>query len=126
MEALSRTYRRHAKWLLLVMGLFVAVTFNVDAIEAGQRLYRDEALRSAVAQQADAVVENCQDATDVTACTRKQAAEVDQAIRLPVGWPDSGGIDGLQVLGWLIAGVALGQGAPFWFDLLRKARELRS
>jgi hypothetical protein len=125
MEALSRAYKRHVKWVLLAVGLVVALAFNVDALGAAERIYRDEALRSAVAQQAIAVVEGCEGKSDVAACTREQVENVDSAIRLPVGWPDPNGVGALQVLGWLIAGVALGQGAPFWFDLLRKAGKLR-
>jgi hypothetical protein len=126
MEALSKVYRRQIKWLLMVVGIAVALVFNVDAIGAAQRLYRDDALRTAVATQATAVVAACEGEADVTACTREQVEKVDTAIRLPVGWPDPDGIDWVQPLGWLIAGIALGQGAPFWFDLLRKAGRLRS
>lgn len=125
MEALSRSYKSHVKWVLVSIGILVALAFNVDAIGAAQRLYRDEALRTAVADQASALVATCENQVDVSACTRKQVGRVDTAIRLPVGWPDPDGINWLQGLGWLIAGIALGQGAPFWFDLLRKAGKLR-
>jgi hypothetical protein len=126
MEALSRSYRRHVKWVLVGIGIIVALSFNVDAIGAAQRLYRDEALRTAVADQATSVVATCEEEADVAACTREQVGKVDTAIRLPVGWPDPDGINWLQGFGWLIAGIALGQGAPFWFDMLRKAGRLRS
>jgi hypothetical protein len=126
MEALSRTYKRHVKWVLVAVGIAVALAFNVDAIGAAQRLYRDEALRTAVADQATSVVAACEDEGDVTACTREEVGKVDSAIRLPVGWPDPDGVGWVQGLGWLVAGVALGQGAPFWFDVLRKAGRLRS
>jgi hypothetical protein len=127
MDALSKSYRKHTKWVLIVIGLVVAVAFNVDAVGATLRLYRDDALRTAVAQQATEVVSSCEGKTagELSTCLREQAAEVDSAIRLPVGWPDPDGIDWLQWVGWLVAGVALGQGAPFWFDLLRKAGRLR-
>lgn len=125
MEFLSQAYRRHVRWLLVGVGLIVAVVFNVDAIGAAQRLYRDEALRTAVAQQAVAVVAACENQEDPVQCTRDQVAKIDPAIRLPVGWPDADGIDFAQVVGWVLAGIALGQGAPFWFDLLRRASRLR-
>lgn len=125
MESLSRAYKRHVKWLLLAVGLVVASAFNVDALGAAERLYRDDALRAAVVQQAARVVEGCEGNADIVTCTREQVEDVDQAIRLPVGWPDPDGIDALEVVGWLLAGIALGQGAPFWFDLLRRAGRLR-
>jgi hypothetical protein len=126
MEALSKSYKSHVKWVLVAVGIVVAVVFNVDAVGASQRLYRDEALRTAVADQATAVVAACEGQADVSACTRERVAKVDAAIRLPVGWPDPDGITWVQGLGWLIAGIALGQGAPFWFDVLRRAGKLRS
>jgi hypothetical protein len=52
MEALSRAYKLHVKWALAVIGVFVAIGFNVDAIGAATDLYRDDALRAAVTQQA--------------------------------------------------------------------------
>jgi hypothetical protein len=126
MEALSRAYKHHVKWVLVGIGIIVALVFNVDAIGAAQRLYRDEALRTAVADQASAVVAACEGQPDITTCTRDEVGKVDTAIRLPVGWPDPDGIGWIQGLGWLVAGIALGQGAPFWFDLLRKTGRLRS
>jgi hypothetical protein len=122
MEALSRRYKTHVKWALLCVGLVVAVAFNVDALGAGQRLYRDDALRAAISQQASSIVQSCENEADPSACAREGVQEIDPAIRLPVGWPDDNGVDATQILGWLITGIALGQGAPFWFDLLRKAR----
>jgi hypothetical protein len=130
MEALSAIYRKKTKWFLLLLGLIVAVSLNVDAIGAAKQFYRDEALRSAVAQQAVTVAATCQekDVPDVEECTRNAVSDVDGSIQLPVGWNGMtlSDVNGWQVLGWLLAAVALGQGAPFWFDLLRKTGRLRS
>ena len=126
MEAVSVRYKRHVKWFLVAVGLIVAVSFNVDAIAAAQRLYRDDALRSAVAQQATVLVATCNGTTDESTCARDQASKIDRSLTLPVGWAGAGSVHPLQVFGWLIAAVALGQGAPFWFDLLRRASKLRS
>jgi len=43
---------------------------------------------------------------------------------LPVGWSDVDRTTGawtLRVLGWLLVAGAVTVGAPFWFDLLRRA-----
>jgi hypothetical protein len=129
MAALSVIYRRKTKWVLLVLGLVVAVTLNVDAIGAANQLYRDQALRTAVAQQAVEVATDCQakQETDVEGCTRNAVGNLDGSVRLPVGWTGKtlSDVDGWQILGWLIAAIALGQGAPFWFNLLRRAGRLR-
>jgi hypothetical protein len=112
-----------------VIGLFVAVILNVDAVGAARELYRDEALRTAVAEQAVSVTAKCQDESPaaIQQCTREAVRGVDGSIRLPVGWAGKSisDVDVWQVLGWLLAAVALGQGAPFWFDLLRKSGRLR-
>ena len=39
MEILSNVYKHHVKWLLVGVGLVVALTFNVDAIGAAKQLY---------------------------------------------------------------------------------------
>jgi hypothetical protein len=126
MAALSATYKKHTRWVMLVIGLVVAVAFNVDAVGAAQRLDRDAALRAAVVHEATTVVDACTSEPDPATCTRNEVSTVDPAIRLPAGWPDPNGVNGIQVFGWLLAGIALGQGAPFWFDLLRKATSIRS
>jgi hypothetical protein len=127
MTSLSAAYRRRTKWALFAIGLVVAAVLNVDAIDAAQRLYRDEVLRTAVAEQAVNVASQCQDQQDVEMCTRNAVSDLDGAVHLPVGWTDRtlSDIEGSQVVGWLLAGIALSQGAPFWYDLLRKATGVR-
>ncbi|MDO8364508.1 MAG: hypothetical protein Q7V88_16575 [Actinomycetota bacterium] len=54
--------------------------------------------------------------------------QVGSSISLPIGWT---GVDHdpwawfVRILGWLIVGGAVTLGAPFWFDLLRRALDLR-
>ena len=129
MTALSAVYRKKTKWVLLVLGLIVAVALNIDAIGAAKQFYRDQALRTAVAQQAVTVATDCQEkqGADVEECTRNAVGNLEGSVPLPVGWAGKtlSDVDGWVVVGWLIAAVALGQGAPFWFDLFRKAGRLR-
>ena len=61
-----------------------------------QRLYRDDALRTAVSQEAISVVQGCESEADPSACARERVQAIDPAIRLPVGWPDEDGIDAIQ------------------------------
>jgi hypothetical protein len=129
MSALATVYRRKTKWVMFVLGLIVAVTLNVDAIGAAQQLYRDQVLRTAVAQQAVDVATDCQSeqGADVEECTRNAVGNLDGSVRLPAGWTGKtlSDVDGWQILGWLIAAVALGQGAPLWFNLLRRVGSVR-
>jgi beta-lactamase superfamily II metal-dependent hydrolase len=127
MEFLSAAYKQHVRWILLGVAVLVVGIFNVDAIGAAHAFQRDEALRTAVAEQAVALTSTCGEKpdTEVTACIQDEVDKVTPSIRLPVGWPDRDGVDLWQVLGWAIAAVAISQGAPFWFDVLRKATGLR-
>jgi hypothetical protein len=128
MARLSLRYRRRAKWWMLGFGFVVAVAFNLDAIAAADRLYRDDALRAAIVDQADTVTSQCKGKTgnELSSCIRDQASPADHAITLPVGWPNSGDRDlWLRALGWSATAFALMQGAPFWFDLLTRALSWR-
>lgn len=52
---------------------------------------------------------------------------VGDSIPLPIGWGDDntpGGLP-LRVVGWFLVAIAVTMGAPFWFDLLRRALNIR-
>jgi hypothetical protein len=151
MEALSATYKRHVKWVMLVFGLVVAFSMNVNAVEAARTLYRDQPLREAIVQKAIDLSNQCgapagtslspqlapataNSQASVSECVGEQVSNADSSLKLPAGWTgwDKDAIGSgswaflLRILGWLAAAVALSQGAPFWFDLLRRARSLKS
>ena len=45
-------------------------------------------------------------------------------MNLPIGWSDLNGSAGawaMRILGWVLVAGAVTLGAPFWFDLLRRA-----
>jgi hypothetical protein len=130
MSAVSRYYKRNTRYVMAAIGVAVAIGFNVDAIGVASSLHEDDVLRAALSAQATAVVESCQteagDAGAVSSCIQTRLEDTGAAGDLPVGWPsDRRDFDLGSVLGWLIAGVAIGQGAPFWFDLLRRAGGVR-
>ena len=54
MERVSGWYKRRTQIVLLILGLFVAVTMNVDTITAVKRLSTDKALRESLVAAADA------------------------------------------------------------------------
>lgn len=127
MEFLTAAYRRHVKWLLLGVAIVVTLVFNVDSVRAARTFYEDEALRTAVAQRAIGLTTQCENKSEseLATCIREGAEEANASLTLPVGWSEGGGVDGWHVLGWLIAVIALSQGGPFWFDVLRKVSGLR-
>jgi hypothetical protein len=128
MATLSAAYRRHVKWLLLGIAIVVTLAFNVDSIRAAGALYGDEALRAAVSERAIGLTTRCEERSgdDLADCIRDEVEEVTDSLTLPVGWREGVETDGWQVLGWVIAVIALSQGGPFWFDLLRKVSGLRA
>jgi hypothetical protein len=63
--------------------------------------------------------------SELSTCIREGAEKANASLTLPVGWAEGGGVDGRHILGWLIAVIALSQGGPFWFDVLRKVSGLK-
>ncbi len=129
MERVSGWYKRRVHLILFVIATLVVVVLNADTLAAGRVLWRDDAVRTAVASKAEAAAEGA--LTDV---------ELDAAVKqldLPLGWQLSFGDAPTQlpndVLAWLakLAGLALTigavmLGAPFWFDLLSKVVRIRA
>jgi hypothetical protein len=53
MERCTGWYKRHTQYILLVIGLLIAIVFNVDTIAIVGKLEKDPKLRDAVVQQAE-------------------------------------------------------------------------
>jgi hypothetical protein len=128
MTAVSVWYRRQTRWFLFAAGLSLAVALNVDAVQAARTFYQDDQVRAAVVERARSVAQaDCEgDPAAQLDCVR---AEVGGAVTLPVGWNDA--LDAsamawfLRVVGWLVVAVSVTLGAPFWYDLLRRAFSVR-
>jgi hypothetical protein len=124
-DAMTRAqgwYKRKVQAVVLVLAFALAVGLNVDAVHVGTRLWKDPALRSAVATRAG---QASQDATTV-------ADTVDQVkqLNLPLGWGSANAPSGAlgplsSVPGWIVTIAALSLGAPFWFDVLSRLARLR-
>jgi len=54
MERCTGWYKRHTQYILLVIGLLIAIAFNVDTITLVGKLEKDPKLREEIVQQADA------------------------------------------------------------------------
>ena len=125
MQAVSVWYRRQTRYFLFCAGLVLAVVGNLDAVGLTRTLYRDKAVREAVVAEARTIeASTCsakETATDKVTCLRN---DLGGAVGLPVGW---GGLDRtagawvLRLFGWVLVAGAVTLGAPFWFDLLRRA-----
>lgn len=142
MERVGGAYRRRVQIVAIIVGILAALFFNVDSVSIMNALWKDPVLRQAVVQQAQAQASQ-QEAQASNGQTPTQAAPTAQdiannmnklnALSLPIGWtfnpvnaddprglPTSASDWVSKVIGILITGVAAAQGAPFWFDLMRK------
>lgn len=126
MERVSGWYKSKIQYVLIILGLVIAGIFNVDTINYANRLLENPALRSAIAAQAA----NVKEMNDVTVANLRAQLEM---LNLPVGWDDARPLTSdnfgwwlKKVLGIVMTGLAVSQGAPFWFDLLNKITNLRS
>jgi hypothetical protein len=139
MQRVSGWYKRRAQLFLFVIALALVGAINADSFTIGQRLWKDDVLRTAVVAQADKTVRDTQaecrkETGQGTAPTPAQVAgkcldEVRQ-LNLPLGWTTQSSptsfVNGLaKVLGLLLTAFALLLGAPFWFDTLSKVAQLR-
>ena len=124
MDRVSGGYKRHTQKILLGLGVLLAVLTNVDAIAVTKRLYQDKPVRDAVVQQAAAYTAAHPDTAESIAALQ---ARLD-SLPLPIGWPrhPHGWEIVTMVLGWLVTGLAISLGAPFWFDLLNKFMVIRA
>lgn len=165
MERVAGWYKMHTRRALLVIGLLVAVLFNVDTLAIVTQLSRSAELRKSLADAATQVVETkrfsgvelktgegdikiAQDdlkkfASGIAAyesqglpvgfsCLNpERVAAVDSGLRAVIGrcWSNARGTAAgewlVKILGWLVTGLAVSLGAPFWFDLLNRIVDLR-
>jgi len=150
-EMMDRTtgwYKQWTQFILLLVGLFIAVVFNVDTLKVVDKLEHDPKLRAQVISQANDYVKAhpaaakpdakgpekaVQDALVTQSVTMVQGDIAKTNKVLSLGW-DGGfltndkcvNVNGRSWLGWLLTALAISLGAPFWFDLLNKLMKLRS
>ena len=123
-EGMSRVagwYKRQAKVIIFVIAGTVTVATNASSIHMAEELWRNDALRTEIAAQA-------QVAAQVGDVSGLKAANMESLKAFPIGWSycPSGWFGWLStLLGWIITTAAISLGAPFWFDLLGKVANLR-
>jgi hypothetical protein len=148
MSQTSNWYKIRAQWMSFVIGIFVAIFLNIDTLQVAQKLWQEPTARAVLVAQAEAEAQRDEPSSNgmatarslnipigwtTTSLTTKSCAlfgminyqlvirsggECLAVTSLPAlnnGW-------GLLVklFGYLLSGAAAAQGAPFWFDILRK------
>ena len=122
MTRVSGWYKRQTKWIILVIALVVTIGTNASTIHIAEELWANDALRSAIAVQAQnvSVQQNLLDSG---------SNEIIESINeFPFGWeklPNSVIEWVKSILGWVLTAAAVSLGAPFWFHLLGKVANIR-
>lgn len=136
MERVSGWYKRTVQLILFVVAIIVVAGINADSFTIGQRLWKDDAVRSAVVAQANKTIAD-KSAKCATAEKDQTAADIAanclddvKKLGIPVGWTTDTSPHGWEavlgkIFGLLLTVFAVQLGAPFWFDVLGKVARLR-
>lgn len=129
MDRVAGWYKRKLQRALIIIGLSLAIIFNVDSLKVASTLYKNDALRASVVAKAGVVVNS----GAIPAELSDNALATLNSMKLPIGWQDETPLfpKMLEALpgsffGWLLTAFAISFGAPFWFDLLSKLTVIRS
>jgi hypothetical protein len=113
MERVSGAYKRQQLLISFLISLLVAIFFNIDSIHLFRTLWQEPTLASHI-NGAPGVLDQ---------------QTVEALMALPIGWtsfpPVLGSAFMLQVAGWLLTASTTLFGAPFWFDILQRAVQMR-
>jgi len=143
MDRLSGWYRRWTQKIAFGVALVIAIVFNIDSLYMGQELWRNPAMREASSAYIQSYVEKeTANEGDLSKAELKTIQASLEAIEFPTGWhgiPKGTPINLenikhwifwhfwlIKIIGWLVSAVAAMQGAPFWFDILKKLVNVRS
>lgn len=140
MERSSGWFKRNTQFLLVVVGLFIAIIFNVDTISIYEKLSTDPEASLKLIQFTDTYLDSPQ-AHGLSSAQLSQLQQQSTSIlyqnidaignQVGMGWNDFTELpestkDWLyRILGWLTTTLAISLGAPFWFDVLKNIVNVR-
>lgn len=150
MDRVNGFYKRRTQWVLMLIGLILAIVCNANLFNVTSTLWLSKDARDSVAALAQ--IYGCKSGETCNAPDYEKARrDMEQELNpLPLGYkqgsvksywsalwtgtdetgkkieyPDQIG-SGLYTLGgWLLTAIAVSLGAPFWFDLLNNFINLR-
>ena len=153
MDRVSGWYKRYTQRVLVVLGLLLAIVFNVNSVRVARTLWLDRDARQAMVGAAgnyakDHPAAGNQGAPSDAGKLKEQLqsdvdvfSQVTTSSLLPVGWKHSwrdyvsfyqadwrgAALSTLTLAaGWLMTALAISFGAPFWFDTLNRFMVVRS
>ena len=134
MDRLEGIYKRVSQYSLLILGGFLAVTLNVNALHLARALWdEDPDTRAALFV---AATRNVATPINLQQTVQNSLASLNNA-SLPIGWAHSPnwhillghpiwGHIAVDFAGWSLTMVCVSLGAPFWFDIVQRVVNLRS
>ncbi|MBN3871935.1 MAG: hypothetical protein HWQ23_17090 [Nostoc sp. JL33] len=142
MDRASGVYKRNAKGVAIIIGISIAILTNTDTFHLIKRLSQDSVIRSTITQSASQRTDYIKDPE-----ARREIEKLLGNASVPIGWQNINQqfelldtsesnqgnvllIRSWQVLklicGWIVSGLAIAMGAPFWFDILNKVINVRN
>lgn len=131
MNRVSGWYRRQTQLIIFIIGAFVTLFANASTVHVASDLWKDDAMRYSVAQEAISLASTTQSPGSLNASdSLLHSFPVGWEDEDPFGWreavPDwSWGTWFAHLMGWVLTAAAVSLGAPFWFDLLSRVAKLR-
>jgi hypothetical protein len=131
MDRVSGWYKRRTQYIILGIGLLLAMLANADTFAIGDALARQKALREALVSGASEYSKLANGPAPKAEDWLASRVEGIKPLGLPIGWKRSDlGVDFWlwvrRLLGWAVTAFAISLGAPFWFDVLNKFMIVRS
>ena len=153
MDRVSGWYKRYTQRVLVVLGLLLAIVFNVNSVRVARTFWLDRDARQAMVGAAGNYAKehptaaNQAPTTDAAKLKEQLQSDVDvfnqvtTTSLLPLGWkhpwhfyedyfrvaPKDAIFSALTILaGWVMTALAISFGAPFWFDTLNRFMVVRS
>lgn len=146
MQKTTVLYQGHMWRFSFALGIIISLILNVDTVSIGKNLWNDAALRSMLVAEANKYAQGTPEKEKAldqlnslglpigwqVTVTNPGADPITRLLSLrfaPSDWlakPNqpaiqmNGGALFFKAFGWLISAFAVAQGAPFWFDFLRK------
>ncbi|MEH2263169.1 hypothetical protein [Nostoc sp.] len=139
MDRASGVYKRNAKGVAILIGISIAFLTNTDTFHLIKRLSEDSVIRSTIAQSASQRIDYINDPV-----ARRDIEKLLGNASIPIGWQNINQqfelLDTTKsnlvyirisqviklICGWLVSGLAIAMGAPFWFDILNKIINVRN
>jgi len=122
MERCAGGFKQITQQCLIIIGLFVAISFNVNSIYIAQKLATNSTAREQISIMAENVSKR--ELEEIKLNAKENLENANEVLGL--GWKDPCDISWKNFIGWLITAFAISLGSPFWFDLLNKFMRLRT